>query len=238
MLGGGQGKGTMGPLNPPTVPVLLKLDGHGCRRPRPLWRQGDGTQSRLSSHVFCCPCPVVRVPRATVQIGGGEAFQAGCLCPCFVCPFGETIRDTFLSTLWTRPGSLSRPMASGHLRALWGEGGAGSCPCSLCTPLQALHLVLAVLPGRILNCDQCLFPRGVMGSPSMPSDQRQAWPSAGDGFRLRGERWKRWQVPTSRRPAGLMGVRREMAWEPAAQRPSSGPCPWSCRIQDDRQCSV
>lgn len=74
---GGQGRGTMGPLNPPTVPVLLKLDGHGCRKPQPLSRPAGGAQSGLSSHVFCCPCLLSAVPRATVEIGGREPFQPG-----------------------------------------------------------------------------------------------------------------------------------------------------------------
>ena len=67
---------------------------------RGLWRgEEPRAQCGLSSRVFCRPRLLSAIPAAAVESGDRGPFLAGCLCRCSVCPLGETIRDTFLSTL-------------------------------------------------------------------------------------------------------------------------------------------
>lgn len=162
-LGGRGAGGHKGRLRPPTGPV-----GHGCRRPGPLGQPGVRRTMALSSWVFRRPCLSSAVPGASVELGGWGPSGLAVFVTVLCVPVVETIRDTFLFTLWTRRvtalgpwPSRSGPCPSGHLRGLRGARRPLPVPTGLhpiAGPSAACTVTHVCSPVRTWGPPQCQVP--------------------------------------------------------------------------------
>lgn len=155
--------GHNGRLRPPTGPVR-----HGCRRPGPLGQPGVRRTMALSSWVFRRPCLSSAVPGASVELGGWGPSGLAVFVTVLCVPVVETIRDTFLFTLWTRHvmalgpwPSRSGPCPSGHLRGLRGARRPLPVPTGLhpiAGPSAACTMTHVCSPMRTWGPPQCQVP--------------------------------------------------------------------------------